>query len=363
MLSLLAFLFVLGVLIIVHEFGHFITAKKIGVRVEEFCLGFGPRIVTKEKSGTRYTISWIPLGGYVKLAGESREDFTGKPDEYFARPLKERAKIIFMGPVLNYVLGLFCFWIIFMFGYPALTTKVGSLMEGYGAEKAGIKAGDRIVAVEGQKVTFFEEMQKIIQSKKDAETVKLFIVRDGSEYVADVKIRAKPMEDLLGKKRSVGLIGMIPADEIIKIRYGPFRSMIAAADKTWNLTILTYTAFWRIITFQLSMRESVAGPLGIYYITSQAARLGPIALLHLIAVLSISLAIFNLLPLPILDGGHIMFMAIERIRGKSLSRKTEYVVTKIGLAFLFSLVVLVTYNDIVRLYGDKISQWIKGIGQ
>lgn len=359
MLSLLAFLFVLGILIIVHEFGHFIVAKKIGVRVEKFSLGFGPRIISKVKNNTEYSVNLIPLGGYVKLAGDSQEEYKGAADEYLSKTPKERAKIIFMGPLLNYALGLVCFWIIFVAGYPTLTTKVGGLIDGYGAKNAGIQVGDKIVAVNGKKVEFFEDMQKTIQEKKNAQLVKLSIVRNNHEFSIDVNIKEKELDDPLGRRYSVGLIGITPADELIKVKHGIFESSFLAVNKTWSLTALTYLGFWRIITGHLSMQESITGPLGIFYITSQAAHLGVIALLHLLAVLSVSLAIFNLLPLPILDGGHIMFLIIEKIRGRSLSLKIERIITQIGMTVLLSLVLLVTYNDIVRLFGDKISKLVK----
>jgi regulator of sigma E protease len=359
MVSLLAFLFVLGILIIVHEFGHFIAAKKIGVRVEKFSLGFGARIISKVKNNTEYSVNLIPLGGYVKLAGDSQEEYKGAPDEYLSKTPKERSKIIFMGPLLNYVLGLICFWIIFVAGYPTLTTKVGGLIDGYGAKNAGMQVGDKIVAVDGKKVEFFEDMQKVIQEKKNAQVVKLSIIRNNQEFSIDVNIKEKELDDPLGRRRSVGLIGMIPADELIKVKHGFFESLFLAINKTWSLTAFTYLGFWRIITGHLSVQESITGPLGIFYITSQAAHLGVIALLHLLAVLSVSLAIFNLLPLPILDGGHIMFLIIEKIRGRSLSLKIERIVTQIGMTILLSLVLLVTYNDIVRLFGDKIPKLVK----
>ena len=359
MFSLLAFLFVLGILIIVHEFGHFIAAKKIGVRVEKFSLGFGTKIIAKVKNNTEYSINLIPLGGYVKLAGDNQEEYKGAPDEYLSKTPKERSKIIFAGPVLNYILGLLCFWIIFFVGYPTLTTKVGTLLDGYGAKKAGIQVGDRIVAVDGKRVEFFEDMQKMIQNKKTAAAVKLSIIRDNRELSVDVNIKETELNDPLGRKRNVGLIGITPSDELVKVRLGFFESLFLAVNKTWGLTALTYTGLWRMVTGHLSAQESITGPLGIFYITSQVAHLGPIALLHLLAVLSISLAIFNLLPLPILDGGHIMFLIIEKIRGRSLNLKAERIITQVGMTILLSLVLFVTYNDIIRLFGDKISKVAK----
>ena len=357
MISFVVFLFILGILIIAHEFGHFIVAKRLKVKVEKFSLGFGPQIFSKKKHDTQYCINAIPLGGYVKLAGDNLEEYKGSSDEYLSKTPKQRAAIIFFGPLLNYILGFLFFWLIFFLGYPTLTSKVGGLIDGLGAKDAGIQVGDKIIAVDGKKVEFWEELQKIIQSKKTGAVVRLSILRDNKEYPIDVKIKEKELDTPLGQKRSVGLIGITPQDEIVIVKHGIIKSFILGINKTVELTIMTYKALWRIITGRLALRESVTGPLGIFYITSQAARLGVIAVLQLIAILSVSLAIFNLLPLPILDGGHILLLAIEKIRGKAISLKTERIITRIGLTLIISLAIIVTYNDLLRFFGDKISKF------
>lgn len=357
MISFLIFIFILGILILVHEFGHFILAKRIGVKVEQFSLGFGPRIALKKKGETEYCINAIPLGGYVKLAGDTLEEYKGKSFEYFYQPPGKRFWIILFGPLLNYVLGFLFFWFIFFIGYPTLTTKVGGLLDGFGAKQAGIRMGDKILAVDGKKVNYWEDLQKIIQSKKDATLVKLSILRNNKELSIDVNIKEREFNDLLGKKRNVGLLGITPQDEFVKVRYGLWRSSILSWNKTWYLTTMTYEALGRMLTGKLSMRESLTGPLGIFFITSKAASLGIIALLHLIAVLSISLAIFNLLPLPVLDGGHILLLAIEKIRGKTLSLKAERIIIQLGLTLIIALAIMVTYNDLLRLFGDKIDKF------
>ncbi len=359
MVHLLIFFFILGLLILVHEFGHFIVAKRIGVKVEKFSLGFGPRIVSKKKRDTEYSLNLIPVGGYVKLAGDNLEECKGNPDEFLSRPPKQRAAVIFFGPLLNYVLGFLCFWFIFFAGYPTLTNKVGGLLDGFPAKEAGMQVGDKITAVDGEGVDFWEELQKKIQSKKAAGTVKLSVVRREKKLDINVRIKEKSMDDQLGQKRSVGLIGITPFDEIVKVKHGFLESFWLAFKKTGDLTLLTYKALWRIINGKLSMRESMTGPLGIFYITSQAASLGIIALLHLVAVLSVSLAIFNLLPIPVLDGGHLLFLLVEKIRGKTLSLKAERIVTQIGLTVIFSLAIIVTYNDLSRLFGDKIAKFLQ----
>ncbi|MDP3732289.1 MAG: RIP metalloprotease RseP [Candidatus Omnitrophota bacterium] len=359
MLSFLIFLLILGLLIIVHEFGHFIVAKRLGVRVEQFSFGFGKRLLSKKKSGTEYSISLIPLGGYVKMAGDSLEEFKNNPDEYLSKKPSQRAQIIFFGPLLNYVLGFLCFWLIFFVGYPTLTTKVGGLIDGFGAKDAGIQVGDKIIAVDGKKVDFWEDLQMAIQAKKAATNVVLAVLRDNKEYAIDVKIKEKRLDDTLGQRRNVGLIGITPKDEIVKVRHGLLKSFVLSINKTLDLTVMTYKALWRMITGKLSMRESITGPLGIFYITSKAASVGILALLHLVAVLSVSLCIFNLLPLPVLDGGHLVLLAIEKIRGRQLGIKAERVITQIGLTLIVSLAIFATYNDLLRIFGDKISKFVK----
>lgn len=359
MLAFLIFLFILGLLIIVHEFGHFIMAKRLGVKIEKFSLGFGPRILSKKKNDTQYCISLIPLGGYVKLAGDTLEEYKGDEYEYLTKSPAQRAKIIFFGPLLNYILGFLCFWLIFFVGYPSLTTKVGGLKDGFGAKDAGIQVGDKIIAVDGKRVNFWEELQKTIQTKKKETKVKLSVLRENKEYTIEVKIKEEQLDDLLGKKRNVGLIGIMPQDEFVTVRYSFIESFFLGINKTLDLTTMTLKALWRIVSGNLSLRESVTGPLGILSITSKAAKVGVIAVLHLIAVLSISLAIFNLLPLPVLDGGHILFLAIEKIRGRAFGLHTERIISQIGLAIIITLAVIVTYNDILRMFGDKMSKIFK----
>ena len=359
MISFLIFLFILSIIIIAHEFGHFIVAKKIGVRIEKFSLGFGPRLLEKEKNGTQYCISAIPLGGYVKLAGDNLEEYKGDPDEYFSKPPGKRFWIIFTGPLLNYILGFFCFWLVLFWGYPMLTTKVGGLLDGYGAKEAGIQLGDKITAVDGKKVEFWEDLQKMVQGKKAPAKVRLAFLRDNKEFTVEVQIKEKKLADKLGRKRTVGLLGISPAGEVVKVRHGVLQSFFLGIKRTLGLTFITYRSLWSMITGELSVRDSVTGPLGIFFITSQVASMGAIALLHLIAVLSISLTIFNLLPLPVLDGGHILLLGIEKIRGRYLSLKTERIITQVGITVLVSLAIFITYNDILRVFGDKIQRFLK----
>lgn len=359
MINLVIFMAVLSVLIIIHEFGHFITAKKIGVRVEKFSLGFGPTLLKKRKGETEYSINAVLLGGYVKLAGDNLEEWQKKPDEFLSKKPGPRAAVIFAGPLLNYLMGIIFLWLVFFIGYPTLTTKVGGLIEGLGAKDAGIAVKDEIIAVDGKKVRFWEDLQKIIQAKSNNSIVKLSVLRDSQEYSVDVRVKTKDFNDPLGAKHSIGLLGIAPDEEFIKVRHGFFESFLLSINKTCEMTAMTYKGLWLMVTRKLSMRESVTGPLGIFHITSKAASLGVIALMHLIAVLNVSLAIFNLLPFPVLDGGHIFLLIIEKIRGKALSLRVDRIVTQLGLSFIITLAVFVTYNDIVRVFGDKIIKIFK----
>jgi regulator of sigma E protease len=360
MITLFLFIAILGILIIVHEFGHFIAAKRSGVKVEQFCVGFGPVLFKKRKGETEYSVAAIPLGGFVKLAGDNLGEFKGGREEFLSQPPAKRFKIVFFGPLLNYVLGFAIFWLIFFIGYPTLSTKVGELLEGYGAKEAGLLPGDRITAVDGKKITLWEDLQKAVFDKKAAESMRVSFLRNNMPYELEVPLKKKEVDNVLGEKRSVGLLGIAPAmDELVTVRHGIFASALLSLRKTWDLTELTYKGLWRMLTGRLSVKESVTGPLGIFFITSKAAHMGAIAVLHLIAVLSISLALFNVLPLPVLDGGHIFFLALEKIRGRMLSAKAEKVITQVGITMLLSFALFITYNDFLRFFGDRLSAFFK----
>jgi regulator of sigma E protease len=358
MIAVLIFILILSLLIIVHESGHFIAARINGVAVEQFSLGFGPQIFKKKIGDTQYSLSLIPLGGYVKMSGDSRAEYKGEAFEYLSKTPGRRFQIIFFGPFLNYFLGFLFFWTILFMGYPSLTTKVGGLIDGYGAKAAGILVGDKIIAVDGQKVDIWEDLQNKIQKRKSKGNVELLILRDNQELKLNVSIKDKVFDDQLGAKRALGIIGISPLDEIIEVKHGFFESAYLGINKTVNLTLMTYKGLWRLVSGKMSMRDSMTGPLGIFFITSRAAKLGMIAVMHLIAVLSVSLAIFNLLPLPILDGGHLFLLGLEKLRKKALGIKAEEIMNNVGFTLMIGLALFVTYNDILRLYGDKLSKML-----
>lgn len=348
MLSVISFVAVLSVLVIAHEFGHFITAKRIGVRVEKFSIGFGPEIFGITKGDTRYIVSLIPLGGYVKLTGETtEEDVKGEKWEYLSRTAGERARIIFAGPLLNYILAFLIFSFVFVIGYPTFTTRIGKVLPEYPGQAAGLREGDRILKINGKDMSYWDEVTAMVHTNKNPD-IELLIDRGGEAISLTVKTRSEEIKTSFGSKAKVGLIGIMPATDITYIKYSLPRSIYEGSKKLFTLTYITYRALWASLTGAVSFKESVTGPIGIFYITGQAARMGFVYLLHLMGVLSASLAIFNLLPVPVLDGGHLLFLAIEKIRRKPLSCRLQENMTQAGLMLLICLMLFVFYNDFMR---------------
>ena len=201
MIAVLIFIFILSLLIIVHEFGHFIAARLNGVRVEQFALGFGPCLFKIKKMDTEYSLNLIPLGGFVKMAGDSQAEYQGKIDEYFAKAPGKRFQIIFAGTLLNYVLGFIFFWFIFFIGYPSLTSKVGGLIDGYGAKEAGLQVADKILTVDDKRVDIWEDLQQAVRERKIKSNVSLKVLRGNQELKFNVFIKDKALNDQLGEKR------------------------------------------------------------------------------------------------------------------------------------------------------------------
>ncbi len=341
-------------MIVVHEYGHFIQARRLGIRVERFSLGFGPKLFGWKKGGTEYTLCLFAFGGFVKMSGDSWEECKGKPDEFLSRPPLDRLKVIFAGPFLNYVLGFLCFWVVNVIGYPNLTTNVGELIAGYPAATSGLAKGDLIASVDGKKVTYWPELTKIVHSKKTP-NLSVEVLRDGKRVNLTVGLRQETAKNIFGSEEKISLMGIRPSGDVVLVRYNIFQGFIFAGKMLWEMTVITLIAIGKLLTGSAAVRESITGPLGMFFITSEAIRIGVSAVFHLMAILSASLALFNLLPFPVLDGGHILFLAIEKLRGKPLSQKCEDAINQSAVALLIGFAVWVFFNDIVR-YGfwDKL---------
>jgi len=350
----LVFVIVLSILVIVHEYGHLATAKALGVRVERFAFGFGPKLCSFTRSGTEYAICLIPLGGYVKMAGDERNECKGAKEEFFSKPIGHRALIVVTGPIVNYVFAFVCFCIVFMIGYPALGPNVGEVIKGYPAQLAGLQAGDKILAIDAVRVDSWENVQAHISQGK-SEQFTFLVERDHLQKTIVLNSLKENMENVFGQKIQTRVVGIKPKDQIILLKYGFFESITRAGSKLVTITTTTYKALYLMVTGAMSTKDGVTGPIGIFFIIKKAAELGISYVIYIMAVISASLAIFNLLPLPVLDGGHLLFFGIEKLRGKPLSQKTDEVIYKIGFSLIICLAVFVFYSDFVR-YGiiDKI---------
>lgn len=350
----LVFILVLSILVIVHEYGHLAMAKALGVRVERFAIGFGPKIFSFKKKDTDYAVCLIPLGGYVKMAGDERADYKGGKEEFFSKPVGHRALIVLFGPVVNYLFAFICFCLVFMIGYPALGTNIKEAVAGYPAHKAGFLAGDKILAINDAQVHSWEDVQKFISRSLD-DNISFLVDRKGEQKTLVVQSTQDEVENVFGQKIRARVVGIKPQEEIVLLRYHFLQSIVYAAEKLVDITWTTYKALYLMITGAMSTKDGMTGPIGIFFIIKKAAELGFTYVLYIMAVISASLAIFNLLPLPVLDGGHLLLFGIEKIKGKPLPAKTEEIVYKIGLSLIICLAVFIFYNDFVR-YGvfDKI---------
>lgn len=358
-MSFLVSILILGFLILVHEAGHFLVARRMGVRVLRFSIGFGPRLLTWQRHGTEYALSLVPLGGYVKMAGEQRSEYTHQPWEYLSKPIGTRAAIIVAGPLVNYLVAVATLWLVFVIGYPELSPAIGTLLEDMPAQAAGFQPGDRVVAIGGQSVRTWDELTKIVHRSAGL-PLDVEIEREGARQHLRVVPQAKDHRDLYGRTRPVGLIGVAPSGDMTVTRVGPLEAVRRTFLKQAEWCASIGLAFWSMATGRLSMRESITGPIGIIILTSEAVHLGFAWVLSLVSLFSLSLAVFNVFPIPILDGGHLFFLALEKLRGTPVSLSVQERATQVSLVVLVALVIIVSVNDVqnFRLV-DRILEWVR----
>lgn len=358
--TILAFVVVLGVLVFIHELGHYLAARWRGVHVERFAVGFGrPIAAWTDRVGTEWRIGWIPLGGYVKLHGqETPEDAPEevragwRPGQTFHdKPVRDRAIVVAAGPIANFLLAAILFGLIYAtVGQPQATTAIGNVVENSAAARAGLLPGDRITALDGTPVTRFEQVQRHIQPRP-GQPVQVTIEREGRERV----LTATPEPRQAGE-RTIGVLGVGAGGAQFE-RLDPFSALWAGTQQTWNVSAQTLAAVWQMITGQRGTEE-LGGPLGIGNLAGQAASLGFTAFVSFMAILSVNLALINLFPIPILDGGHLMFYAAEAIRGRPLPPKAQEYGFRAGFALLIALFVFATWNDLANL---GVVKWAAGL--
>lgn len=356
----LAFLFVLTVVIFIHELGHFLVARWCGVRVKTFSIGFGKEIFGfNDRYDTRWRLAWIPLGGYVKFMDDengasvpSREALqrmtpAERQGAFQTKPLASRAAIVAAGPIANFLLAILVFAVTFTFiGVNVTAPRVDELVPDGAAARAGFKAGDVIVSIEGQKVEAFADMQRIVSASADRE-LNFELDRGGVLLNLKATPERREISDRFGNKLKVGVIGIkrnATQQEWQFKQYGPVEAVGLAVKESYYIVSRTLGYLYDVATRRES-GDQLGGPLRIADISGQVASLGFLALINLTAVLSVSIGLINLFPIPLLDGGHLMFYAIEAVRGRPLSERAQEVGFRIGLAIVLLLLVYTTYQD------------------
>jgi regulator of sigma E protease len=353
-MTLLYALILLGILIFVHELGHFIIAKLTGVKVLKFSLGFGPKVIGRKVGETEYLISSFPLGGYVKMLGEDGIEEVKeeeRPRAYTFQPVWKRFLIVFFGPLFNLLFASLLFILIFITGFPVLLPQVGDILPDSPAAKAGLMKGDSIIEIDGRPVNRWDEMTDIIH-RNPGKDLLINVKRDDRIISFRLRPEEKEVPDIFGEKKKVGLIGIKPLGNTRVIREALPDALINGITKTWDISVLTIVSIIKLIQ-RIIPAETIGGPILIFQMAGQEAAHGALSFFTFMAVISINLGVLNLLPIPILDGGHILFLTIEAIRRRPLSEKFMMVAQRIGLAIIITLMVFAFYNDIMRLLTGK----------
>ena len=347
LINILAFVVVFTLIALSHEIGHLIWAKRAGIRVHEFALGFGPRLFSVERNNTHYSLNLIPILGYVKIAGEgeNEEDKACPESELFTHKTpQQKFKAIFAGPAMNILLAFILLSISFSFmGIPKdLSNEIASVNSNSPAAKAGIKAGDRLIAIDNHAYPKMEDAISYIHQSREKQLL-IKLVRNGVTFEAKATPKFNPA-------MKVSLLGFsaIPIYE----KVGVFAAIYYAVLQTGSMVALMFVIIWQLITGAVSL-SNLAGPVGIAQITGKYAHTGLFALANLTALISVNIGVLNLLPLPALDGGHLVFILIEWVRKKPVDPHLENKIHAWGLAALLALMLLVTVNDIFRLFRSQ----------
>jgi regulator of sigma E protease len=350
--SIFAFIIVLGVLISFHELGHFLIARLFGVGVEKFSLGFGPRIVGKKFGITEYRLSAIPLGGYVKMVGEepdSEIDPADIPISFSHQHVLKRILIVAAGPVFNLLLAAIIFFMIFLIsGIYILRPAVGKIQKETPAERAGLKTDDLIVAIDHVAVKSWDEMSSLI-STSSGKTLTVSVRRGDSELVFSIQPQLKETKNIFGEDVQRYVIGITASGDGYFEQLNPLEAFVESAVQTYHITRLTIVSIFKLIVGSISTK-TLGGPLMIAEMAGQQAKQGAANLVFFIALLSINLAILNFLPIPVLDGGHLLFFFIEAAIGRPVNTRMREIAQQVGIFVLILLMVYVFYNDITRIF-------------
>jgi regulator of sigma E protease len=363
---ILPFVLVLSLIVFVHEMGHYLAGRWSGIRILAFSIGFGPEIAGfTDKHGTRWKLSAIPLGGYVRFFGD--EDAASKPDQeglaamtdeerarsFSGAKLWKRAVTVAAGPIANFLFAILVFAVMFtLYGKPVADPVVADVQPGSAAQAAGIVPGDRFVSIDGVNISTFDDIRRYV-SVRPGITMSVVLERDGREITLPLTPKLQEMTDRFGNKAEVGLIGVITNEQVGKFRtesFGPVAAVGAAVQQCWHIVTGTFDYISNIITGRMKA-DQLGGPIRVAQASGQMATLGVAALLQLAAVLSVSIGLLNLMPVPVLDGGHLLFYGVEALRGKPIGGRTQEIAFRIGLVMVLMLMLFSTWNDLSSLVG------------
>jgi regulator of sigma E protease len=362
-MGLPAFLFVITLVVFFHELGHFLVARYFGVTVEVFSVGFGKEIFGwNDKHGTRWKVSWLPIGGYVKFAGDA--DAASRPDHAAAqamsveerrgalqlKPLHQRAWVAASGPLANFILAIVILTGLFLYsGHTLVAPVIGQVTKDSPAAEAGLRPGDRVTRIDDTRITDFQQLPEII-SVSGGSSLAVGIHRAGQDLTLQVTPRLMKTRDLLGNDTSQMVIGVRPDPKapVTHERYGPVGAFAAACSETWSIIKNTILGIGQMIGGHAST-DQLRGPVGIANMTRQVADFGFLPLLNLVAILSVSIGLANLFPIPLLDGGHLLYYGCEAVLGRPLGARAQDVGFRLGLVLVLGLMLLTTWNDLVRL--------------
>ncbi len=364
---------VLGILIFVHELGHFLLAKLMGVSVEKFSLGFGPKLIGKQIGETEYLLSAFPLGGYVKMFGEGgfieggeshhpAEDETAETTEpvqreltdeeksrsFAHKPVLARIAIVMAGPVFNLLFAWLIFIVLCTIGVPTVTTKIGEALNGKPALKAGMQKGDVITAINNKPITHWEQIAEGVAASK-GQPLTITVKRDSRDISFTITPEPRVSKNLFGEKVNGYAIGVASAGEVVTEHFGPFQAVVKGTEQTWKVIDLTIMSLVKMAQRIVPM-DSVGGPIMIAKMAGEQASAGGASFLAFMALLSINLGVLNLLPVPVLDGGHLLFYFLEFIFRRPVPQKIREYAQQIGMVLLLGLMVLAFYNDIIRYF-------------
>ncbi len=359
------FLFVLTVVVFFHELGHFLVARWCGVAVKVFSIGFGPELFGfNDRTGTRWRLSLIPLGGYVKFLGDENETSQGShsalaeltPEErsraFGEQNVAKRAAIVAAGPIANFVLAVAIFTAIFgIFGRETMTPRVDTVVAGSAAESAGFQAGDIIRSIDGTPISNFADLQRIV-SVSSNDRLSIVVERDGQDVTLVATPERQEVTDRFGNQHRIGMLGITrntEAGDITVEHYQLPQAFGMAVEETWFVAERTMSYLGGVVAGR-ELADQLGGPIRVAEVSAQVATLGFVALVNLAAILSISIGLINLFPVPMLDGGHLLFFAVEALRGKPLSERAQEIGFRIGFVAVLALMIFATGNDISSIW-------------